>query len=95
MLSKTVNSKIAKIAKEFNMTPLAASTIYIFYWKYIKETIDALPEFSSLSEEEFNKLKVNFNIPELGKFTTNYTKIQLTKRFIEYKNGTRVKSKKD
>lgn len=48
---------------------------------------------TNITEEEFDKLRVNFNIPELGKFTTNYKKVLKANRYKEIVNEG-IKNKK-
>ena len=72
---------------------------YRSYWMFIKNTISELPDLQIISEEDFNTLKVNFNIIELGKFTTNYSKVCnmvkykeiVTKRLKEKNEANKVK----
>lgn len=40
---------------------------YKAYWKAVKEYISSLPLKEDLTDEEFNKLKPNVNIPSIGK----------------------------
>ena len=45
----------------------------------IKTTIEALPLKEDLTEEEFSKLRTNFNIPSLGKLSCTLNKYKGTK----------------
>lgn len=59
----------------------------------MKETIESLPDMTTITEEEFNKQNVNFNIKHLGKLHTNFSKVGRTNKFKEIVNE-RVKNKK-
>lgn len=72
-----------KVAKELNIPPEVVAKAYKMYWEFIYNHISNLPLKEDISEEEFNKLKVNINLPELGKIYTTYEKISRAKK--EYK----------
>jgi hypothetical protein len=61
---------------------------------FIKETVENLPDLENITEEEFNKLKCNFNVLKIGKFTTNYKKIRKTVKHNKIINE-RISSKKN
>lgn len=84
---------INKVADEMGLSRALATAVYINYWKYLKDTIGELPDMTNITEEEFDKLRVNFNIPELGKFTTNYKKVLKANRYKEIVNEG-IKNKK-
>ena len=73
---------------------------YESYWKYIRCTISELPLKDDLSEEEFNKLRVNFNIPSLGKLAVTWDRYKAIKSRYKYalklrnENSRRNKEKK-
>ena len=48
------------------------------------ETIKTELSEENLTEEQFNSLRPNFNIPELGKFAVTYEKYKKVKRGYEY-----------
>lgn len=56
------------VSKTLRISPDVVEKVYKAYWLYIKTTIEALPLKKNLTEDEFSKLKTNFNIPSLGKF---------------------------
>lgn len=60
---------------------------YKTYWKFIRKTIQELPLKQDLSEEEFAKLKTNFNIVSLGKLSCTYDRYKRMKLREKYKNG--------
>lgn len=60
---------------------------YKSYWKFIRKTIQELPLKEDLSEEEFAKLKTNFNIVSLGKLSCNYDRYYRVKQKEKYRNA--------
>ena len=81
-----------KVAKEMNIPVEVVEFAYKSYWKFIRKTIQELPLKEDLSEEEFAKLKTNFNIVSLGKLSCNYDRYKRVKLKEKYKNA---KYKKD
>jgi hypothetical protein len=84
------NTIINKVAKELNLDPTLIRKVYKNYWLCIREHIKPLPLKEDLSEEEFNSLITNFNIPSLGKLHCTYDKYKNIKK--SYNNA---KAKKD
>ena len=72
ILSKDIQKHVDAIALKLNIPKAVATVAYRSYWMFIKDTIGNLPDLSLVSEQEFNQLKVNFNIPRLGKLTTKH-----------------------
>lgn len=66
-----LNDIYSKVAKQFSLNEEDVRIAYISYWKFIKETIEGLPLKEDITEEELNRLKVNFNIPSIGKLYCN------------------------
>lgn len=63
---------IEKVSGDNNISPDIVDKTYKAYWRFIRDTIQELPLKKHLSEEEFQSLKPNFNIPSLGKLTCTY-----------------------
>ena len=57
---------------------------YKSYWKFIRETIQELPLKEDLSEEEFAKLRTNFNVVSLGKLACTYDRYLNKKKQLNY-----------
>ena len=76
-----------EVAKEINLPIEVVEFAYKSYWKFIKKTIQELPLKEDLSEEEFSKLKTNFNIVSLGKLSCTYDRYKNVKLKEKYKNG--------
>lgn len=70
---------ILSVSKDLGISPDVVEKVYRAYWLYIKTTIEALPLKEDLTEEEFSKLRTNFNIPSLGKLGCTLDKYKGTK----------------
>lgn len=81
-----------EVAEEMGLPERVVELAYRSYWKFIKKTIEELPLKEDLSEEEFAKLKTNFNIPSLGKLSCNYDRYCKIKKTLLYRYG---KNKQD
>ena len=75
---------IGKVSQEMDIPLEVVDTAYKSYWKFIKQTIQSLPLKDDISEEEFAKLKTNFNIPSLGKLTCTYDRMMSVKKRFKY-----------
>ena len=69
---------ILSVSKDLGISPDVVEKVYKAYWLYIKTTIEALPLKEDLTEEEFSKLRTNFNIPSLGKLSCTLDKYKGT-----------------
>lgn len=76
-----------EVAEKMNIPVEVVEFAYKSYWKFIRKTIQELPLKEDLSEEEFAKLKTNFNIVSLGKLTCNYDRYKRIKLKEKYKNA--------
>ena len=70
---------ILSVSKDLGISPDVVEKVYKAYWLYIKTTIEALPLKEDLTEEEFLKLRTNFNVPSLGKLSCTLDKCKGTK----------------
>lgn len=61
-----------QVANKLNIPVEVVKEAYESYWRYIRCTISELPLKEDLSEDEFNKLRTNFNIPSIGKLACPY-----------------------
>lgn len=78
----TYTDIISAVSKETNLPSDIVDKTYKAYWEFIKNYIQSLPLKEDISEEEFLKLKTNFNIPSLGKLTCTYDRmIGMKKRY--------------
>lgn len=80
-----------KVAEELNIPIDTLYKIYRAYWKFIRNSIEKLPLKGEITENQFNELQTNFNIPSLGKLNCTFDKVIGLKRRLEYikklKNG--------
>jgi hypothetical protein len=70
-MQQTIN----KLARELNLPSEVVEKVYKAYWAFIKQTIEKLPlkeEGEDIDEDTFNRLRTNFNIPNLGKLVCTY-----------------------
>lgn len=75
---------ILSVSKDLGISPDVVEKVYKAYWLYIKTTIEALPLKENLTEEEFLKLRTNFNIGSLGKLFVTYNHYVGIKKRFEY-----------
>lgn len=70
------------VSRTLGISPDVIEKVYKAYWLYIKTTIEALPLKDNLNEEEFLKLRTNFNVPSLGKLYVTWNRfIRCKKRY--------------
>lgn len=74
---------IKKVSGDIDLSPDIVDKSYKAFWEYIRDSIEKLP-LKSVSEEEFSKLRTNFNIPSLGKLTCTYDRYLGVKNRFNY-----------
>lgn len=73
---------IRKVSEELNLPKEVVDRAYKSFWLFINQSIQSLPLKENLNEEDFAKLKTNYNIPSLGKLTCTYERmLGVKKRF--------------
>jgi hypothetical protein len=73
---------IGKVSEELNLPKEVVDKAYKSFWLFINQSIQSLPLKENLNEEDFAKLKTNYNIPSLGKLTCTYGRmLGVKKRF--------------
>lgn len=72
-----------QISEELEIPEEVVKKAYDSFWEFIKYKIEELPLKEELNEEEFNKLRTNFNIPSLGKLCCTYDKFAAIKSNFE------------
>ena len=82
---------IGKVSKELDIPVEVVDAAYKSYWKFIKQTIQSLPLMDDIDEEEFAKLRTNFNIPSLGKLTCTFDRMMGVKKRLKYIKQIREK----
>ena len=66
---------VGKVSRELNLPREVVDKTYKAYWLFIKNHIQSLPLKENLNEEDFAKLRTNFNIPSLGKLSCTYDRM--------------------
>jgi hypothetical protein len=82
-----------RVANKLNIPVEVVKEAYESYWEYIRNTISELPLKEDLSEEEFNKLRTNFNVPSIGKLACPYDRYKAIKD--RYKHIKKLRDAKD
>ena len=85
-----------KLSVELELPQEVIEKTYKAFWLFIKTKIESLPLMEDLNEEEFNALRQNFNIPNLGKLYCNkkdYNRIKT--KYKKSKNASYAKYKEN
>lgn len=75
---------IIQVSKELDLPFRVVDKVYKSYWRFIRDTIQSLPLKDSMSEEEFQNLRTNFNIPSIGKLSCTYDRVKRVKERYKY-----------
>ena len=75
---------IKKVSKELNLPEKVVDKTYRAFWLFINHSIQSLPLKENLNEEDFAKLRTNFNIGSLGKLCVTYKHYIGIKKRFEY-----------
>lgn len=94
--NRIISSLAGKIAKEHNLDSEVVYDTYMSYWLFIKRYIGGLKLDENLTEDEFNNIQVNVNIPHIGKFYSTYPRYLNCKKrrelIKEHKNAENKES---
>jgi hypothetical protein len=83
---------ITSLAIQLELSKEDIITAYNNFWLYIRETVKTLPLDQDLTDEEFNKLRPNFNIVGLGKLYCNYKTIKKNRlKYAKHKENPAIK----
>ena len=82
---------ITQISKELSLPYKVVDKVYKSYWRFIRDTIQNLPLKENLTEEDFQKLRTNFNIPSLGTLSCTYDRVKGVKERYKYIRNLREK----
>ena len=74
---------IGKVSRELNLPGEVIDKTYRAYWLFIKDHIQSLPLKDNLNEEDFAKLRTNFNIPSIGKLYVTWNRLVGCKKRFE------------
>lgn len=75
---------INNVADNLELPVEVVKKTYESYWLFIRKHIMELPLKEDLTEDEFNKLKVNFNIPSIGKLAVTWDRYKVIKDRFNY-----------
>ena len=75
---------MAPMAEEFYGELEVVDKTYKAFWLFINQSIQSLPLKENLNEEDFAKLRTNFNIGSLGKLCVTYKHYIGIKKRFEY-----------
>ena len=85
LISEMENKKIFEsVAEKLNLPVDTVEKTYKAYWQFIRTKIQELPLSENITEEQFKKLKTNFNIPSLGKLNCTYERYMNIMKNFEY-----------
>lgn len=90
----TYEQILNNVAQELNLPIEVVRNTYKAYWKFIRDSIQDLPLKEDLSDEEFNRLSTNYNIPSLGKLSCTIDKYKGVKKKFQYIKSLREKHAK-
>ena len=82
---------VGKVSRELNLPREVVDKTYKAYWSFIKDHIQSLPLKENLNEEDFAKLRTNFNIPSLGKLNCTYDRMLGMKKRLKFIKQIREK----
>ena len=83
---------VGKVSEELNLPVGVVDKTYKAYWRFIKSHIQSLSLKDNINEEDFTKLRTNFNIPSLGKLNCTYDRMLGMKK--RYKLIKQIREKK-
>ena len=80
----TYQEIVTELSEELEIPEEVVDAAYKSFFEFIREIIVSLPLKDELSEEDFNKLRTNFNIPSLGKLHCTYERYRRMKERMNY-----------
>lgn len=83
----TYGEIISKVAEDTGLSKILVDRTYRAYWRAIREHITSLPLKDDLTDEEFNKLRPNINIPSIGKLYVTLDRYRRMKKMFMIKNS--------
>ena len=93
----TYDEIVAKVANDMGLTHHLVDSTYRAFWKVIREYVKSQPLMEDLSDEEFQMLRPNVNIPSLGKLCVTLDRYRNKKKQYEMscQNSKENNCKKD
>lgn len=75
-----MDDSLKNLSNSLNIPVKSILAIYKLYWLYIKKHIEELPLLEINNKEDFDKLRVSFNLPKFGKLYCTYENIERVKK---------------
>ncbi len=88
----TYKEAVESLSKKLNLPFKVVDKVYKSYWLAIRDKLSSLPLKEDLTEEEFNQLQTNVNIPSIGKLTCTYERYSKIKERYRYMQTLRNKN---
>lgn len=76
---------IRQVAQDLGMSIREVSKIYRSFWKAVREYICSLPLKDDLTDDAFQALRPNVNIPSIGKLHVTLDRYRRVKKAEEYR----------
>lgn len=74
---------VTEVAESLGLPKKLVDRAYRSYWRVVREHISSLPLKDDLTDEEFNQLQPNVNIPSIGKLYVTIGKYRWLKDKFE------------
>lgn len=87
----TIEEAIRIVAEKYNLSYESCKLAYKSMYRFIYEHIKELPLKQNLTDEQFNALRPNFNVPHLGKFFVTLEDYKRVKSLITYVDELKTK----
>lgn len=87
MINTKFKYKIKEVSRKHNLPESIVEEIFNSQFKFFRTTIENTPIKDITLEEEFDKLKTTFYFKYIGKFYTNWSKIEHIKKATILKNN--------
>lgn len=91
----TYDEIIERVAESTGLHKTFVNKVYRAYWRAVREYMEALPLKEDLTDEEFQSLRPNVNIPAIGKFYVTLERYKNKKKYYKINTENNVKDKED
>jgi len=89
-MNNTLNLALRRVSRKLCVDKKLVEDVYRSYWCFIKSKVTQVP-LREISEEEFNLLETNVNLPLLGKLYVEYDKIERYRKHLKYLEDAKAK----
>lgn len=87
MINTKFKYKIKETARKYNLPESVVEDMFNSQFKFYREKVELLPIVETKTEEEFDKLKSIFYFKYIGKFFTNWKKVEYVKKNLILKQN--------